>query len=146
MSVTEREQFVDSNILVYAFDISAGWKRERAVELLGALWESESGHLSIQVLQEFYVNITRISPARYRPEAAIELVSEYTSWQIHSPVPGDLLRAAAIQTRYQISFWDAMIINSAAALNCETLWTEDLNHGQTYDGVRVVNPFLDNSD
>jgi predicted nucleic acid-binding protein len=105
------------------------------------MWESGDGCLSIQVLQEFYVNITQKVARRLDQKVALELVADLACWRIHAPDAGDVLKAIAIQLEYKISFWDAMIIRSAQAMRCQTLWTEDLQPGQTIAGVRTVNPF-----
>jgi predicted nucleic acid-binding protein len=134
-------KFLDTNVLVYAHDVSAGSKFERALQLIDELWESEMGCLSIQVLQEFYVTITTKVKTPLDRETAIEIVSALSAWKVHSPDVNDVVAAIEIQKRYQISFWDAMIVCSASKLNCDILWSEDLNDGQVYDGVKVVNPF-----
>ena len=137
----DARQFVDTNILVYAHDRSAGDKHMRAKELIGALWASEAGCLSIQVLQEFYVTITRKVEAPLNPQDAAKLVADLSAWRVHTPTIADLLSAIDIQQRYQLSFWDAMVIQSAMQLSCEALWSEDLNAGQEYGGVKLINPF-----
>lgn len=141
MSVRPGYQFVDTNVLVYAHDTSAGVKRDRAVALLEALWESRLGCLSIQVLQEFYVAISRKVTRPLESSAATQIVADLAVWRIHASEARDVLDAIAIQSRYGIAFWDAMILQSALRLGCETVWSEDLNANQVYDGVRVVNPF-----
>ena len=141
MSATEQRQFVDTNILIYAHDSSAGGKHDKAKALVNELWQSGDGCLSIQVFQEFYVNVTRKLAIPLSPEAAIEIITDLSTWQVHSPNASDLIDAIGLQTRRQISFWDAMILTSARQLGCRTLWSEDLNAGQNYEGVEVRNPF-----
>ena len=136
-------QFIDSNILVYAFDKTAGRKNERARELLAALWSSGGGCLSMQVLQEFFVNVTGRIPEPLSHEEAARRVAHYSEWHVHEPGRGDLLAAIDFRSRLRISFWDAMIVQSARRMECGVLWTEDLNDGQRYAGVLVRNPFLD---
>lgn len=143
MSARQGPQFVDTNILVYAHDVSAGPKHDRAVELLEGLWKSRSGCLSAQVLQEFYVTITRKVAHPLDSDAAARIVADLSVWRVHAPEATDVLDAIEIQRRYSVSFWDAMILQSAARLGCETVWSEDLNPGQTYGGVRVADPFAD---
>jgi predicted nucleic acid-binding protein len=133
--------FVDTNVLVYAHDITAGEKRDRARSLLAGLWESAEGRLSVQVLQEFFVNVTRKIPRPLDADAAVAILAAYSRWDVHSPGPEDVLGAIAIHRREGVSFWDAMILWSAAALGCGTLYSEDLNPGQRYKGVQVRNPF-----
>ncbi|CAN5881013.1 hypothetical protein BH18ACT11_BH18ACT11_27780 [soil metagenome] len=133
-------RFVDSNLFVYAHDKSAGRKREVARDLIAGLWESRSGCASVQVLQELFVNLTRKVPRPLSAREAASLVRDISAWTIHSPGPGDVLSAIELHERVGVSFWDAMILTSARALGCGVLYSEDLNPGQSYDEVRVVNP------
>ena len=141
MNDTSQPQFVDTNILVYAHDLSAGEKNVRARDLLGELWQSRAGCLSIQVLQEFYVTVTQKVAEPLTPHVAAEIIADLSAWQVHCPGVDDVLDAIRLQDRYQISFWDAMIVASAIHLGCERLWSEDLNPGQVYGTVTVANPF-----
>jgi predicted nucleic acid-binding protein len=141
MSGDKDLQFLDTNVLLYAHDQSAGEKQHRAGSIVAAMWESGNGCLSVQVLQEFYVNITQKVAQRLDKEAALQIVADLACWRIHVPDAADVLKAIEIQLVYKISFWDAMIIRSAQAMRCQTLWTEDLQAGQTIAGVRAVNPF-----
>ena len=144
MSAAEsRREFVDSNILVYPFDSAAGEKAKRATRLLDERWSRRDGCLSLQVLQEFFVTVTRKIPSPLSHSDAASKVARFAEWHLHIPEKGDLLSAIELYDELRISFWDAMIVQSARALRCLTLWTEDLNDGQTYAGVLVRNPFLD---
>jgi predicted nucleic acid-binding protein len=134
-------QFVDTNVLVYAHDVSAGAKRERAHDLLTSLWASGEGCLSVQVLQEFYVTVTRKVARPLDLEAAAQVVADLGRWKTHAPDPHDVLEAIRLHGRGRISFWDAMILHSAAALDCRVLWSEDLKPGRSAAGVVVENPF-----
>lgn len=136
-------QFVDTNILVYAHDTAAGRKHQLAKNLLSELWESGNGCLSIQVLQEFYVTITRKVAKPLLPSQASSIIEYLSTWRIHSPQARDIVAAIQIQKRFDTSFWDAMIIQSATRLDCKTVWSEDLNHGQYYANVRLLNPFTE---
>lgn len=143
MSVSSTRQFIDTNILVYAHDTSAGAKHARAIHLLKELWASGDGCLSVQVLQEFYVTVTR-KVARPLPSAeAAQIVADLSVWKVHAPQIADVLGAIDIQQRYQIAFWDAMVVRSASRLGCQTLWSEDLNPSQVYEGVTVLNPLAE---
>ncbi len=141
MSDNSRGEFVDSNVLVYAHDVTAGRKREVAKQLLARLWIDGHGCLSIQTLQEFVVNATRKVPKPISVEEAQEVVTALSDWTVHSPEPADVVAALKRQGRYKISFWDAMILESAVCLGCDLMWSEDLSSGQIYDGVEVRNPF-----
>jgi len=143
MSDSRRGEFVDSNVLIYAHDVSAGDKRLTAKTLLGRLWRQRCGCLSVQVLQEFVVNVTRKVPKPISIREAQDLVTALGDWTVHSPTPANVIAALDRQSRHQISFWDAMILESAECLECGVVWSEDLNSGQLYDGVEVRNPFAE---
>lgn len=134
-------QFVDTNVLVYAHDTSAGKKHDRAKSLVAELWQSGNGCLSVQVLQEFYVTVTQKVHRPLAPETASRIIEYLSNWRVHAPDACDVLEAIRIQQRYAVSFWDAMIIRSAQALGCRAIWSEDLNPGQDYGEVKVINPF-----
>jgi predicted nucleic acid-binding protein len=134
-------EFVDTNVLVYAHDRSAGQKRETAGDLLERLWDSRLGCVSLQVLQEFYVTVTGRTRRLLAPVEAARRIAWYAAWTLHEPGRSDLLSAIALHVSLTISFWDAMILQSARRLGCGILWTEDLTHGQNYAGVIARNPF-----
>jgi predicted nucleic acid-binding protein len=133
--------FLDTNILVYAYDRSAGEKHTLAARLVEQSWEDKKNCLSIQVLQEFYVSITRKIANRLDLMTARQIVADLAQWRIHSPDADDLLQAIDLQRSYQLSFWDAMVLQSATRLGCKQLLSEDLSHGETYGTVQVINPF-----
>jgi len=141
MSEPRSLQFVDTNILIYAHDTSAGQKHSRAKELMRDLWQSGKGCLSIQVLQEFYVNVTQKVTKPLSAEAAAQIIADLSVWEMHCPTMEDVLEAIRLHKRYQISFWDAMILASALQLGCQVLWSEDLNPGQFHGLVEVQSPF-----
>jgi predicted nucleic acid-binding protein len=141
MSDSRKLQFVDTNVLIYAHDGSAGVKHVRARDLLRDLWQSGAGCLSVQVLQEFYVNVTQKVAKPLTPDVAAHIIADLSVWQVHCPGVDDVLDAIRLQARYQISFWDAMMVASAIHLGCGRLWSEDLNPGQVYGAVTVANPF-----
>jgi len=134
-------EFVDTNVIVYAHDSSAGDKRERAAELVIGLGRERRGLLSVQVLLEFLAVITRKLEQPVPLSLASELVEDLATWRVHEPTAADVSAAARVAGRYGLSIWDAMIINAAASLDAAILWTEDLNEGQVYEGVVVRNPF-----
>ena len=141
MSEPNHLQFLDTNVLIYAHDRSAGNKHLRAKELVQDLWKSGEGCLSIQILQEFYVNVTRKVAKPMAPETAAQILADLSAWQVHRPGVEDVLDVIRLQARYQLSFWDAMIVASALQLGCPTIWSEDLNPGKVYDQTQVLNPF-----
>lgn len=136
--------FVDTNVLIYAID-QADPKKQHAARLWRAeLWKSRRGRISFQVLHEFFVKVTKKWPDA-RDSARAE-VRDLLAWK---PVVLDgviLERAWKIQDRYQISFWDSLIVAAAKMAECGYLLTEDLQAGQDLDGVVVVNPFLKEPD
>lgn len=136
-------EFVDTNVLLYAYDSSAGRFHDVALELVGRLGRARQGAVSVQVLQEFYVNAVAKIAVRLTPEQARGRLVVLSRWATHSPMAGDVLAASAISEDNGISFWDAMIVRSASELGCPRLWTQDLNDGQLIAGVRVANPFAD---
>lgn len=135
------EQFVDTNILLYAHDRDAGRKHQAASSLLGQLWASGSGILSMQVLMEFYVNSTRKMAKPLTPLQARTVVETYLPWCVE-PSVADIAAAFQIEQDARINFWDAMIVAAAARSGATRLFSEDLNHNQRIAGVLVVNPFV----
>ena len=134
--------FVDTNILLYAHDSGTGSKHERARDLMDRLWSLRQGVLSTQVLQEFAISLRRkISPPLSTRETR-EWITQYMRWEVVVNTSRSVLNALEIEERYQISFWDALIVQAAESAGAETLYTEDLSDGQSYGTVRVVNPLL----
>lgn len=140
-SMTGEPTFVDSNVLVYAYDADAGAKHEQAQSQLQALWHQESGLVSSQVLQEFYVTVTRKLGRPLPHRTAREVVATYGAWPVHRPDVDDLLAASELEGRHKLSFWDALIVVSARRSGAGSLLTEDLQDGQRFDGLEVVSPF-----
>lgn len=133
--------FVDTNVLVYAHDLDAGAKRGIAASLLERLWDEQAGVLSVQVLQEFFVNVTCKIARPVAAAQAREVVRLYRPWVLHETGVDAVLRGTEIAELAKISFWDGLIIASAEAAGCELLHSEDLAHGQVVAGVKIVNPF-----
>ncbi|MFP5318392.1 MAG: PIN domain-containing protein [Acidimicrobiia bacterium] len=133
---------MDTNVLVYAYDVDAGEKHAIAKARLEKLWEDESGSLSSQVLQEFYVTVTRKLTKPLRRQTARDVVSTYAAWPVHRPDVDDVLAASRLEERHHLSFWDALIVVSARRSGAEELLTEDLQDGQRLDGLLIVNPFI----
>ena len=130
--------FVDTNILVYAFDASLEPRNAAARELLGELTARDTLRLSTQVLQELYVTLIRQSVA---PDAALARLEQLAKWPVFSPQFTDLRAACLLSQSARISYWDAMVVIAAGRTGAVCLLTEDLNHSQTIAGVRIVNPF-----
>lgn len=132
--------FVDTNVLIYALDDADAKKQETARAWRTELWRTRRGRVSYQVLQEFYVKVTRRWP-RARAVARAE-VRDLMAWRPVGVDAAILERAWSVQDRYQLSFWHAMIVAAARSASCPYLLTEDLQAGQDLDGTLVVNPFL----
>jgi predicted nucleic acid-binding protein len=135
--------FVDTNVLVYAHDRTAGQKHNQARRLLVDLWEQRSGVLSTQVLQEFYVTVRRKVSRPLPHREAARLVAEYTQWEVVVNSGISILQAVELEERYRLSFWDALIANAAIESHASRLLSEDFRNGQSFGNVLVVNPFLD---
>jgi len=133
--------FVDTNVLVYAEDASAGRKHALARDLLVKLWNDADGVLSVQVLQELYVTLTRKVGKPLPAANALDIVKEYLAWVVVDHTPKLLVAAASLQQRAQLSFWDALVVQAAIDAGCDRLYTEDLNTGQKFGSLVVVNPF-----
>jgi predicted nucleic acid-binding protein len=132
--------FVDTNVLIYAHDADARAKHETAKKVLHELWSERTGILSTQVLQEFYVNVTRKIPRPIAKESARLVVNTYTIWCAET-TPAEISSAFRIEDESRIGFWDALIVASAIKSGATRILSEDLNAGQTISGVRVENPF-----
>lgn len=132
--------FVDTNVFVYRHDSSAPAKQSRAEQWIRFLVESRAGRLSYQVLQELYATLTR-PRLTFDPAEARTIVRSLSAWQPLRIDLGVLERAWRVQERWVVSWWDALIIGAAQASECPVLLTEDLQAGQVFDGVTVVDPF-----
>ena len=134
--------FVDTNILVYAHDLDAGNKHDQAAEIVSQVWESRNGVLSTQVLQEFYVTLTRKVSSTLSKLEARKLVQKYSHWHLVLNDLSIILQASEIEESNNISFWDALIVSAAYSQNVPTILKEDLNHGQIIEGIFIRNPFI----
>jgi predicted nucleic acid-binding protein len=132
--------FVDTNVFLYALDQADLKKQAAARAWRTELWKNRLGRISFQVLQEFYVKATRKWPET-RDDVRAE-IKDLLSWQPVVIEAAILERGWKIQDRFQLSFWDALIVAAAKSVGCRYLLTEDLQTGQDLDGVLIVNPFL----
>jgi predicted nucleic acid-binding protein len=134
--------FVDTNVLIYSEDGANPAKRQVARRWLSVLWQQRRGRLSHQVLHEFYVVATRkLKPAMAPGDARAE-VRRYQRW---APWIGDhatVESAWAIESRFKLHYWDALMAAAAQQQGCAVLLTEDLQHDQRIDNLRIVNPFM----
>jgi predicted nucleic acid-binding protein len=132
--------FVDTNILVYAHDLSAQDRHAKAATIVENLWETETGVISTQVLQEFYVTVTRKIKNPLTPNEAREIIRNYLAWPVQINDTETTIRASEIEEKNSLSFWDALIVAAALRLQAKKIITEDLNHGQIIEGVLIENP------
>jgi predicted nucleic acid-binding protein len=133
--------FVDTNILLYSRDASEPEKQALASARLDELWEAHTGRLSVQVLNEFFVNASRKLDPGLSPEEAWDDIEALSAWE---PLPLDmaiLARAFSVQQRYGLSWWDSLIVAAAEASGCSRILSEDLSDGASYFGIIVENPF-----
>ena len=133
------EAFVDTNVLLYAASGASSEVRER--EAARRILQEDNWAISVQVLQEFYVNSTGKMRGNIQPHNAVSFVRLMLTRPVVATTPELFLRATDIGDRYHISYWDAAIVAAAVHLGCATLYTQDLNSGQIYDGVTAVDPF-----
>ncbi|MCL6642818.1 MAG: PIN domain-containing protein [Candidatus Bipolaricaulota bacterium] len=135
--------FVDTNILVYAYNADEKEKHAQAAALLQELWDRKTGVLSLQVLQEFYVTVTQKIEKPISSQQARKIVADsIAAWEIVEPTTETLLLAIEIRDKYQLHFWDAMIFAAAREAGAKVVYTEDFQHGREIEGIRFVNPFV----
>jgi predicted nucleic acid-binding protein len=137
-----QKYFVDTNILIYAHDRSAGDKHNRARQLIERLWTSGGGVLSTQVLQELCINLRKKVARPPSVDTVRQLIQDYLSWEVVVNKPESVLQALEIEVRYKISFWDALVLQAAETSGATILYSEDLSAGQHYGLIQVVNPLL----
>jgi len=133
--------FLDTNVLIYAYDVSAGERREKAEKILVDLWESGQGLLSTQVLQEFFVSVTRKIPHPLALKAAKQIINDLLSWDIVVNDGDSILEAIELHSSHKYSFRDSLIIQAAIKGGASLLLSEDLSGGQSIRGVTIKNPF-----
>ena len=134
------EQFIDANILLYGYDTGAGGKRETSLTIIERGW-TELGTLaiSVQVLQQFYVNFIRSGQSH---KTTCQIIEDLSLWPVINNTLERFGQGLELSRRYQTSLRDGMILSAAKFSGAKTLITEDLNPGQDYDGIRVMNPFI----
>jgi len=133
--------FVDTNVLVYAYDKDAGKKHRIAVDIMKDLWRSGRGTISAQILQEFFVTLTKKISAPMDISDVRETIRRLSKWDILLIDVDAIIRATELQERYKYSFWDSLIIAAAIAGGARTILSEDLADGQTIQGLTIKNPF-----
>ena len=133
--------FVDTNVLVYAFDRGASPKKAVAQRLIGELMDADRLRVSTQVLQELFVTLTRKVAQPCTSEEALAVIEDLTAWPLMVVDYPAIRAAASLVSEAKVSFWDALVVVAAARSGASILYSEDLNHGQEILGVRVENPF-----
>ena len=133
--------FVDTNVLVYARDASEPVKQPAASLRLERLWRNRSGRVSTQVLSEYYVTVTQELDPGMPTEAARRDVRNFIAWDPLPVGPALIQPAWSLQDRFSLSYWEALIVGAAQITDCGLLLSEDLQDGQRFDGITVVNPF-----
>lgn len=141
MNVDIPPAFADTNVLVYAFEKGPSPKKAAAQRLLNQLMEEDRLRTSTQVLQELFVTLTRKVSRPCSSQEALAVLEALASWPCFGVDYGSIRTAVEVADRSGLSFWDALILVSAARTGAATLYTEDLNHGQEILGIRIVNPF-----
>ena len=134
--------FVDTNVLVYAWDSAEPEKQKQALAWMAYLWKERTGRLSYQILTEFYITVTQKLDPGMEPERARRNVRLFFPWH---PVQIDaraVETAWQVQDRYRLSWWDALIVSAARSASCPYLLTEDLRSGGGFLETKVINPFL----
>jgi Predicted nucleic-acid-binding protein, contains PIN domain len=138
----EDKVFLDTNILVYAYDVSSGSKHDVAGNIVTDLWNHRTGVLSIQVLQEFFISVTKKIPKPLDVKTTRDIVRDFLLWEAVENDGELMLAAMDVQMKYQYAFWDSLIIAAAVKSGVSMLLTEDLSNGQIIEGVLIKNPFV----
>ena len=141
MNVDRTLGFVDTNVLVYAFEKSDSPKKRAARQLLGVLMDENRLRVSTQVLQELFVILTRKAVRRCTGEEALAVLEDLAAWPLTVVDYAAIRAAAGLAGQTSLSFWDALAVVAAAWSGASVLYTEDLNDGQEILGVRIANPF-----
>lgn len=140
VSLRTSRSFIDTNILVYSDDPRDLAKQSKAIELVTGHFRFRTGVVSLQVLQEYFTSAT--GKLKVDEDMAKQRVEFFSHLHVVEPTVGDVLAAIDLHRLHRVSFWDALIVVCAKLAGCRELLTEDLQHGQVIDGVRIVNPFL----
>lgn len=133
--------FVDTNIWLYARDTRDARKHRIACDWLDKLWQTAQGRTSLQVVNEYYVNVTRKLARPMSREEAWADVEMMLAWRPHPQTADTLKLARSLESRHRLSWWDALVVASASAEDCDLLLSEDLQHGQVLAGIKVCDPF-----
>ena len=138
----EDKTFIDTNIIIYADDVTAGKKHNTAGNILADLWNSGFGVISTQVLQEFFVNVVQKIPKPIEKQQAREIVRDFLKWHVVVNTGDSIVEAIDICLKFGYSFWDSMIIEAAIKGGAAVIISEDFQDGQIVSGVTIRNPFI----
>lgn len=133
--------FVDTNVLVYAFDADSGNKFEKAQIILKDCWDKQSGSLSTQVLQEFYSTVTKKLAKKIDKQFARDIIQTYRAWPVHQITPENIVEASEFEEQNKFSFWDSLIIIAAQKQGARILYSEDMQDGRKIGDLTIINPF-----
>jgi len=134
--------FVDTSVLVYAHDRTAGTKHHRALQLVEELWNSGKGVVSTQVPQELCVNLRKKVDPPCPGDELRRLILDHMSWEVMANTAESIVEALDLEVRYRTWFWDALILHSALHCGATILYTEDLAPGEKYGAIQVVSPLI----
>jgi predicted nucleic acid-binding protein len=141
MSFMSAKFFVDTNVLVYARDVAILEKQAQTAAWMSYLWSTGSGRLSMQVITEFYWVITGKLKPGMEPARAREDIEDLLAWQPLPLTPELVMDAWLVQDLFHLSWWDSLIVSAARMQKCAYILSEDFQHAQDFQGVRVINPF-----
>jgi predicted nucleic acid-binding protein len=137
---SQMRTFLDSNVLLYTDDQANPGKQKRAIQILTELRQLRSGVISLQVLQEYFVIATRKYGVGH--DDARQKIELFAAFEVVEPGLGDVFAAIDLHRLRRLSYWDALIVQTAKRAGCPILFSEDMQHGQIIDGIRIVNPFI----
>ena len=133
--------FIDTNVLVYAFDADAGEKFTKAQSILKKCWDSQTGAVSTQVLQEFYVTITSKLTNKVEKQCARNIVQSFKAWPLHCITPDNIIEASEFEEKNKFSFWDSLIVVAAQKIGANIIYSEDMQDGRQLGNLTIINPF-----
>ena len=135
--------FIDTNVIIYAHDSDYPQKQIRAQEIIFSGMRGNNAVISAQVLSEFFVTVTKKIKQKYSVPAAKHEIILLSHLEVVDIDYDLVIRAVSIQDLFQLSYWDGLILAAAERADCDTLYSEDLSHGQKYAGIQCTNPFID---
>ncbi|RKX95991.1 MAG: PIN domain nuclease [Spirochaetes bacterium] len=142
MTFMNDRYFIDTNIIVYAHDNTYPDKQLKAQEIIFNGMRKNNGVISAQVLSEFFVTVTKKNKQNYSVPAAKHEILLLSHLQVVDIDYDMIIRAIDFKGLYHLSYWDSLILSAAERSDCSTLFSEDLNHGQNYNEIKCINPFL----